>query len=345
MSATDASARPGLARPRRRPGVTAPGSSTVTPGQSASRRRRTRRHYLTVTSFMAPALLGIAIFLIFPLGVALNSSLHKFGILDAPGTWFGLGNYRYLFQDPFVRTAAWNTLWFVLVMVPAQILTGLGSAMLLSKFRRSSSFYRTVFYLPAMIPTVAGVLAFVYVLKPGVGPVDTLLGKFGIDGPLWFNSPSWSKPSLVLLSMWGIGNTMVIFLAALLDVPVSLYEAAAIDGANAWQRFRNVTLPTIAPVVLFISITGIIATLSFFTEAAVAAAAASGQATVGGGASGSFGYPQESTLTYPLYLYQAGFPQNLLGYANALAIVLFLVTLAVIAVLLRRSRAFTEGAS
>ncbi|HEY7177425.1 MAG TPA: sugar ABC transporter permease [Micromonosporaceae bacterium] len=345
MSATDASARSGVTRPRRRPGIDTTGTSPGASAANRSRRRRTARQYLTVASFMWPALLGIAIFLLFPLGTALNSSLHRFGILDAPGTWYGLGNYRFLLHDPFVRTAAWNTLWFVVVMVPAQILTGLGSAMLLTKFRGGSSFYRTVFYLPALIPTVAGVLAFVYVLKPGVGPVDTLLGKFGIDGPLWFNSPSWSKPSLVLLSMWGIGNTMVIFLASLLDVPVSLYEAAAIDGANAWRRFRHVTLPCISPVLLFTAITGIIATLSFFTEAAVAAAAASGQATVGGGASGTFGYPQESTLTYPLYLYQAGFPQNLLGYANALAIVLFLVTLVVIAILLRRSRAFTEGAS
>jgi multiple sugar transport system permease protein len=211
--------------------------------------------------------------------------------------------------------------------------------------RRGSSALRTIFYLPALVPTVAGALAFVYILKPGTGPVDHLLSKIGIDGPLWFNSPSWSKPSLVLLAMWGIGNTMVIFLAALLDVPVSLYEAASIDGATAWKKFRHVTLPTISPVLLFTTITGIIATLGYFTEAAVASAAASGAATVGGGAAGNFGYPQESTLTYPLYLYQAGFPENTLGYANALAVVLFIVTLVVIAVLLKRSRSFTEGAS
>jgi multiple sugar transport system permease protein len=315
------------------------------PGTARSRRRRQIRHYLTVASFMAPALLGIGIFLIFPLVTAANSSFHRFGLLNAPGTWFGLGNYRYLLQDPFVRTAAVNTGWFVLVMVPAQILTGLGAATLLTKMRRGSSFFRTVFYLPALVPTVAGALAFVYFLKPGTGPVDVLLSKLGIDGPLWFNSASWSKPSLVLLAMWGIGNTMVIFLASLLDVPVSLYEAAAIDGAGALKRFRHVTLPTISPVLLFTTITGIIATLSYFTEAAVAASAASGEATVGGGNSGSFGFPNESTLTYPLYLYQAGFPQDKLGYANALAIVLFLVTVVVIAVLLWRSRSFTEGAS
>lgn len=294
---------------------------------------------------MAPALIGIAIFMIFPLFTAANASLHKFGLLDAPGTWFGFGNYRFMLHDPFVRTAARNTLWFIVIMVPAQVLTGLGSATLLTKMRRGSSIYRTVFYLPALIPTVAGALAFVYILKPGVGPVDTLLGKVGIDGPLWFNSPSWSKPSLTLLSMWGIGNTMIIFLAALLDVPESLYEAASLDGAGAWRRFWHVTLPTISPVLLFTTITGIIATLSYFTEAAVAAGAASGQATVGQGAAASFGYPEESTLSYPLYVYQAGFPQNLLGYANALSIVLFVVTLIFIAVLLKRSRTFLEGAS
>jgi multiple sugar transport system permease protein len=358
MSATDASARPGPTRPRRRPpqsqrSPSSGGAGSVPaspPGRVvvAQRRptwRRTLRRYLTVGSFIGPALLGIAIFLLFPLGTALESSLHKFGILDAPGTWYGLGNYRYLLHDPFVHTAAANTLWFCLIMVPAQLVTGLGSALLLTKMRSASSLYRTIFFLPALVPTVAGVLAFVYLLKPGVGPVDTLLGKVGIEGPLWFNSPSWSKPSLVLLAMWGIGNTMVIFLAALLDVPSSLYEAASIDGASAARQFRHVTLPTISPVLLFTTVINIIATLCLFTEAAVAAAAASGAATVGGGAAANFGYPQESTLTYPLYIYQTGFPQNLLGYANALAIVLFVVTCAVLAVLLRRFRSFTEGVS
>jgi multiple sugar transport system permease protein len=325
------------------------GGSIETVNPTVQRRRpgwrRTLRHYLTVGSFIGPALLGIAIFLLFPLGTALESSFHKFGILDAPGTWYGLGNYRFMLHDPFVHTAAWNTLWFVVIMVPAQILTGLGSAMLLTRMRTGSSFYRTVFFLPALVPTVAGVLAFVYILKPGIGPVDTLLGKLGINGPLWFNSPSWSKPSLVLLAMWSIGNTMVIFLAALLDVPTSLYEAASIDGANGWRRFRHITIPTISPVILFTTITSVIATLCYFTEAAVAGAAASGAATVGGGAASNFGYPQESTLSYPLYIYQTGFPQNLLGYANALAIVLFVVTLIVMAFLLRRFRTFNEGAS
>jgi multiple sugar transport system permease protein len=319
-------------------------SLTARPENIRPRRRR-GRHYLTVLSFMAPALLGIGIFLIFPLLTAVNSSLHQFSLLSAPGTWFGLGNYKYMLDDPFIRTAGQNTLWFVVVMVPAQVLTGLGAATLLTKFRRGSSLLRTIFYLPALVPTVAGALGFVYVFKPQIGTVNVLLSKIGIDGPLWFNSPDWSKPSLTLLAMWGIGNTMVIFLAALLDVPQSLYEAASIDGAGAWARFRHVTLPTISPVLLFTTITGIIATFSYFTEAAVAASAASGQATVGGGTAGNFGYPNESTLSAPLYLIQAGFSQDKLGYANAIAIVMFLATLLVLAVLLKRSRSFLEGSS
>jgi multiple sugar transport system permease protein len=315
------------------------------PGSSRPRWQRNLRHRLTIASMVGPAVLGIAGFFLFPLFTAVQGSVRTFSVLDAPGRYTGLLNYRYLFSDPFVATAAKNTVWFVVVMVPAQILTGLGSATLLTKMRRSASIYRTIFYLPALVPTVAGVLGFVYLLKPGTGPVDHLLSKVGIDGPLWFNSPSWSKPSLTLLAMWGIGNTMVIFLAALLDVPVSLYEAASIDGANAWHRFRHVTLPTISPVLLFTTITGIVATLGYFTEAAVAASAASGQATVGGGQASSFGYPDESTLSYPVYMYQAGFSQFSLGYANAMAVVLFLVTFAVIAVLLKRSRTFTEGGS
>jgi multiple sugar transport system permease protein len=297
------------------------------------------RQRLTVLSFMAPTLLGIVIFFGYPLVAAVYFSFTKFNLLTPP-QWVGLRNYRYVLEDPYLRQAARNTLWLVVVMVPAQIVVGLSTSTLLTTMRRSASIYRTLFYLPALVPPVAGALAFVYLLKPGTGIVNHLLSLVGIDGPLWFNSPTWSKPSLTLLAMWGIGNTMVIFLAALLDVPVTLHEAAALDGANAFQRFRHVTLPTISPVILFTAITGVIATLQYFTEAAVAASAASGQATVGGGAGSNFGYPQGSTFTYPLWLYLAGFRYNLLGYANALAVILFVVAFAAIAILLKRSRSF-----
>jgi multiple sugar transport system permease protein len=136
---------------------------------------------------------------------------------------------------------------------------------------------------------------------------------------------------------------MVIFLAALLDVPVEQHEAAQLDGANAWQRLRSITLPTISPVIVFAAITGVISTLQYFTQAAIAASVASNQATTGGGISSTFGYPEGSTFTYPLWLYVVGFRYNAMGYANALAIVLFVVAFAVTAVMLRRSRALLGG--
>jgi multiple sugar transport system permease protein len=138
---------------------------------------------------------------------------------------------------------------------------------------------------------------------------------------------------------------MIIFLAALLDVPQSLYEAASIDGANAVQRFRYVTLPSISPVILFATVTGVIYTLQYFTQAAVAGSIASGQATTGGGVSTNFGYPENSTFTYPLWLYVVGFRYNLLGYANAMAVVLFIVAFSVTVILLRRAKAFAGEAN
>jgi multiple sugar transport system permease protein len=293
------------------------------------------RHALTVASFMAPATVGIVVFFAYPLLSAVYFSFTKFDLLSTP-EWVGLRNYRHMFADSFLSTAARNTLWFVAFMVPARMLGGLGSALLLTKFRRAGP-YRTIFYLPALAPPVAATLAFVYLLKPGVGPVNTALSNLGADPPLWFNSPDWSKPSLVLLALWCCGDMMVLYLAALLDTPAAQLEAAMLDGANAWQRFRNVTLPHIRPVVTFTAVIGVITTLQYFTQAAVAASAASGQATVGAGISTTFGYPEGSTFTYPLWLYVVGFRYGALGYANALAVVLFVVAFAVSLLLLRRT--------
>jgi multiple sugar transport system permease protein len=303
-------------------------------------RRKLIRKYLTVLSFMGPALLGILAFFLYPLFAAVKFSFFQFSILSDP-VFVGLRNYSVAMHDSHLHQAITNTLWLVAVMVPAQVLFGLGTGMLLVAMKRSATIYRTLFYIPALVPPVAGTLAFVYLLKPGFGPVNTLLKKVGIEGPGWFNDPTWAKPSLTLLALWGIGNTMVIFLAALGDVPVSLLEAASLDGANAWQRFRHVTLPTLSPVIVFTTITGIIATMQYFTQAAVAASAASGQVTAGGNSvTNNFGYPQGSTFTYPLWIYMQGFPYGHLGYANALAVLLFIASFAIIAIILKRAKSF-----
>jgi multiple sugar transport system permease protein len=319
------------------------------PGDPRSRRhgarRRKARQRLTVLSFMAPAIIGVTVFFVYPLVTAVYFSLNKFGLLSQP-VYVGLKNYQNMLHDTNLIKASENTVWLVLVMVPTQVLFGLGTGMLLIAMKRSSTIYRTIFYLPALVPPVAGALAFVYVLKPGTGPVNVLLSKLGIEGPLWFNDPAWAKPSLTLLALWGIGNTMVIFLAALLDVPVTLLEAAALDGANAWQRFRHVTLPTLSPVIVFSTITGIIATLQYFTQAAVAASAASGQAVnAGGNVSTTFGYPLGSTFTYPLWLYMQGFPYGRLGYASAMAVILFIAAFLIILIILKRAKSFSGDSS
>lgn len=314
--------------------------------ESPPRRRAPRRwrHRLTVLSFVAPALIGIGVFFLYPLLAAVYFSFTRFDLLTIP-EWVGLRNYTYLFtQDSAAGKAALNTLWFVLILVPARMLAALLTSMLLVSLKRGGGFFRTIFYLPALAPPVAATIAFVFLFNPATGPVNELLSWFGVDGPLWFDSPEWAKPSLVLLGTWAVGDLMVIFLAALLDVPKPLYEAASIDGANAWQRFWHVTLPSLSPVLMFAAVTGVIQTLQYFTQAAVAASVASGTATTGGGISSTFGYPENSTLTYPLHLYVSGFRYYDMGYANALAVVLFLVAFGVTLVLLRRFRAFTGGA-
>ncbi|GIF24089.1 multiple sugar transport system permease protein [Actinoplanes tereljensis] len=298
------------------------------------------RRSLTTLSFLAPALIGIAVFFVYPLISAVYFSFTKFDLLSVP-QWVGLDNYKRMADDPFLLQSVRNTLWMVVVFVPARIVGAIGLSMLLTQLRRGAGFFRTVFYLPALVPPVAATIAFVYLLKPGTGPVDHFLEKIGISGPLWFNSPTWAKPSLVLLGLWAIGDLMVIFLAAVLGVPESLYEAASLDGANAWHKFRSITLPSIQPVILFAAVTGVIYTLQYFDQAAVAGSIASGQATVGAGISQSFGYPEGSTFTYPLWLYTVGFRYNALGYANALAIALFVVALSVTVILMRRAKAFS----
>ena len=159
-----------------------------------------------------------------------------------------------------------NTLWIIAVAVPLQVLFAMGIAVMLTRARRGVGAFRTVFYLPALVPPVAATLGFVYLLNPATGPINVILGKLGIEGPLWFNDPGWAKPSLVMLGLWGIGNTMVIFLAAVLDVPKHLYESADLDGAGAYQRMRWVTLPLISPVLLFAVILGVIQGLQYFTQ-------------------------------------------------------------------------------
>jgi len=303
--------------------------------------RRTRRPRWFILAMLGPALAGLLIFFVYPLIASVFYSFTRFDLVSPP-EFIGLRNYEYLFtKDPKVWVAAGNTLWFVVILVPVRIVTALAVAYLLVRARRASGFWRTVFYLPALVPSVAGVVAFVFLFNPGTGPVNLILKSIGIQGPLWFNDPDWSKPSLLLLGIWVMGDIMIIFLAALLDVPKELYEAAELDGARSWQRGWYVTLPSIAPVLVFAVVTGVIAALQYFTEAAVASTVASGKATVGAGSGGELGYPGNSLLTYTEWLYVRGFANYQLGYASALAVLLFVVAAVFLVLLLRRVKVFS----
>jgi len=288
---------------------------------------------------MSPWLVGFCVFIGYPLVYSAYLSLHSYDLLNPP-RWVGLANYRYLFtEDPEVGGAVRNTLWLIVIAVPLQVLFAFGIAVMVTRAKRGAGLFRTVFYLPALAPPVAAALGFVYLLNPATGPVNTVLGKLGIEGPLWFNDPGWSKPSLTLLGMWGVGTIFVIFLAAVLDVPKHLHESAELDGAGALRRLRYVTLPTISPVILFAVVLGVIQALQYFTQAYVAASIAAGQASQAGTVSTlEQGYPEGSTLFYPILLYYHGFRFFNMGYASALAMLLLAAAFAVTLIIVRNSR-------
>ena len=314
------------------------GRRTSPVGRAASPVHMHWRRRLTVLAFMSPAIAGFCVFFVYPLIATVYFSFQSYDLLSPP-RFIGLANYDYLLHDdPQVGQAIRNTLWLVAVMVPAKILFALFVSQVLISVKRGKTLFRSLFYLPALAPPVAATLMFVFLLNPSTGPVNEALRWVGIEGPLWFSDPDWSKPGLVFLALWGVGDVMIIVLAALLNVPREQYEAASLDGAGPVAKWWYITLPTIAPVMTFAAVTGVIATLQYFTEPAVAAQAASGQATVGGGVGGLLGYPLGSTLTFPQWLYVQGFTDYYLGYASVLALVLFGVALLFVLILLRQFR-------
>src|SRR6266550_4561071 len=180
--------------------------------RTRARRRAAWRRRRLVLLLMAPWLIGFSAFFGYPLVMSVYLSFTHYDLLSSP-KWIGTANYRYLFtKDPQVGAAVRNTLWIIGVMVPLQVLFAFGVALMLARARRGVGVFRTVFYLPALAPPVAATLAFVYILNPATGPVNVALSHVGIQGPLWFQSPHWAKPSLVLLGLWGIGNLLIIFL-------------------------------------------------------------------------------------------------------------------------------------
>jgi multiple sugar transport system permease protein len=316
---------------------------SAAPARRRSKRAQWRRRR-TVLAFMSPWIIGVSVFFGYPLVSTVYLSFTHYDLLQ-PSRWVGLANYKYLFgSDKQIWPSVYNTLWLVAIMVPLKVMFAFGVAVMLTRARQGIGFFRTVFYLPALAPPVAATLGFVYLLNPATGPVNGALRLLGIDGPLWFSSPSWSKPALTLLLLWGVGNTMIIFLAALVDVPRHLYESAALDGAGVWQRMRWVTLPSISPVILFAIVIGTIEALQLFTQAYVGATIAAGSASSAGDPSNDLGFPEDSTLFYPVLLFQQGFRFFNMGYAAAMAVLLLIVSFAITLVIVRNSRRWVHYA-
>lgn len=302
-----------------RPERTTPLPSPTVADSSRSKRRRSRNNRLTVLAFLSPWIIGFCLFMLYPMIASLYFSFTNYNLANQP-RWVGLNNYQFMFtKDRTFWIAVRNTAFIVLLATPLKIVFALGVALVVSRVKRGASVYRTMLYLPAIVPVVAGALAFVFLLNP-TGPLNRLLGFLHLPQPLWFSDPAWAKPGLTLLMIWVAGNTMVILLAGLLDVPKDLYEAASLDGAGPLRSFRNITLPMISPVLYFASLTGIIEGFQYFAQGYVVSKAVSGSASV-------LGAPENSLLFYSTTLYQQGYTYFHMGYASALSWVLFLTIL------------------
>ncbi|UCC63370.1 MAG: sugar ABC transporter permease [Anaerolineae bacterium] len=259
-------------------------------------------------------------FLVFTAGPVLLSFYYSFTFyqITVPPRWIGLTNYRILFlKDPKFLTSLYNTAYYAVLVVPLSVVSGLTLAVLMNQKIPGRSVFRTVYYLPSVVSGVANAMLWLWVLNPRYGLINVVLSWFGIKGPPWLSSAAWAKPALVVMSLWGVGGTMIIYLAGLQGVPQQLLEAAEIDGANAWQRFWHVTIPILSPTILFTIITSTIGSFQVFTQAYVWVESAGG---MGAG-------PRDSLLFYVLYLFRRAFGELRMGYASAMAWILFLIVL------------------
>jgi multiple sugar transport system permease protein len=286
-----------------------------------------RRRFLWGLLFVSPWIISTLGLVLYPMGLSLYYSFTNYDIVGA-SHWVGLANYQELLHDPEFTQSLENTLYLVVVMVPLSLIASLGYALLLNQAVFGQRFFRTVLYLPQMVPAVASAILWIWVLNPTYGLVNTLLGWLHITGPLWLNSITWSKPSIVLMNLWGVGGAGLIFLAGLQGISPSLVDAARVDGANVWQRFRHVTVPALSPLILFNAIMGVLAAAQYFTQAFV----------MGGGDTGGGSIGLANSLQFAvIYLYEVAFADLRVGYASAIGWVLFLMTLVVIGVILKVS--------
>jgi len=286
---------------------------------------------LSGLAFCSPVIAGLVLFMAYPIVASLAYSFCRYSVLRPP-TFVGTGNYQRLVHDELFWKSLANTGFYAAIAVPLGIAMALGLALLLNTRIRGLPLYRTFFYVPSIVPMVASSVLWIWLLNPQSGAINAvlrpLLHAIGLgEPPGWLADPAWSKPAIILWSVWGVGGAMVIYLAGLQDVPQELYEAAEVDGAGAWHRLWDITLPFISPHLLFTFIMGLIGAFQFFTPAYVMTA-------TGGSPPGG---PVDSTLFYSLYLFMIAFFDFKMGYACAMAWILFLLILGATLLIFRTS--------
>ena len=300
------------------------------------RRRRTRlrresgrRQLLRGLAFASPWLVGFLVFIAWPVVASAWYSLTDFNLFQAPH-FVGLSNYQHMLHDQVFWKSLTNTLYLTVIGVPVGIALSLGGAMALNLPVRGQPLYRALVYLPTIVPVVVSGYLWRWMLNPQYGYVNQLLRILHLPQPLWLDNPTWGKPAILLTTFWTVGGMTVIYLAALKDVPRQLYEAAAMDGAGPLVRFRHVTWPVISPVTLFQVIVSAIAYLQIFTQPYLLTQSSQLNPVNGG--------PENSMLSYSMYLFQNAFVYLKMGYASAMAWVLFLMTMAITAVILLNAK-------
>jgi len=266
--------------------------------------------------FAGPAILGLLIFTAYPIIYSFYLSFTEYNIISPP-RFVGLANYeQMLLQDQLFRTSLKATLYYSAVSIPASLILSFLVALLMNQKVRGIAFYRTIWYLPSLVPAAAGAALWRWILNRDFGLLNIMLGNLGLPTPGWLIEPRWTIPSLVMIGLWmGLGSTMLVFLAGLQGVPTHLYEAAEIDGANFWHKFRHITIPMMSPIIFFNLILGIINSFQVFTIVYLI------YTPTGSGSAG----PSDSALFYMVYLYRNAFQYFKVGYAAALSWVLFLI--------------------
>jgi len=289
-------------------------------------RREATIFYITV----APWIIGFVLLTVIPMGISLYLSFTNWNILTPP-QWAGISNFVYMFtQDPLFYQSLKVTLIYTITSVPLQMVIALFLAILLNEATYAVGFFRTSFYIPSIVASVASAVLWQWIFNPRFGPVNGLLRVFHMGTPQWFTDPHYALWALVIMSTWGVGGQMLIFLAGLKGIPRTLYEAAEVDGAGRTTRFLRITLPMLSPTIFFNLIMTMIGAFQTFDSAYV----------ISTGHGGNIGDPLNSTLFFLLHLYQEGFSFLNMGYASALAWVLFIIILAVTLVVNQSSKSW-----